>query len=242
MNTSKRALGSALMLLAPLAGCATVTPPPSLMGLGGASQGPVGGTAVTAFGGVMGGVFIEPSLGGGARIAHRLSDSVALGVDGIAGATTNPSSVQAAPRALYAGRLHAQINPGGTDRTALTFGLGGGGSNNALSFGTIDVGVRTSWRPGSGVFEPYVGAAVALSVPFAVPAGSEITTEGNDRRFLTTAYLAANGGFAVHASERFDVLFDVPVFLGYSASNNAFIIAPTVGLRYAFGGEVRRAR
>ncbi len=241
MNTSKRSLGSAWLLLAPLAGCATVSPPPSLMGLGGASQGPIGGTAVTAFGGVMGGPFIEPSLGGGARIAHRLSDSVAMGVDGIAGATPNPSSVQASPRTLYAGRLHAQINPGGTESTALTFGLGGGGSNNALSYGTIDVGLRTSWRPGSGVFEPYAGAAVALSVPFAVPAGAELTGDG-DRRFLTTAYLAVNGGFAVHASERFDVLLDVPVFLGYSASNNAFIVAPTVGLRYAFGGEVRRAR
>lgn len=241
MNTSKRSFGSALLLLAPLAGCVTVTPPPSLMGLGGASQGPVGGTAVTAFGGVMGGVFIQPSLGGGARIAHRLSDSVAIGVDGIAGAVTDPSSVQAAPRTLYAGRLHAQVNPGGTERTALTFGVGGGGSNNALSYGTVDVGFRSSWRPGSGVFEPYVGAAVALSVPFAVPAGAEVTGDG-DRRFLTTAYLVANGGFAVHASERFDVLLDVPVFLGYSASNNAFIVAPTVGLRYAFGGEVRRAR
>lgn len=242
MNISKRSTGLVLFVLAPLAGCATVTPPPSMMALGGASHGPVGATAVTAFGGVMGGVFIQPSLGGGARVAHRLSDTVAIGVDGVAGAVTDPSTVQAAPRTLYAGRLHAQVNPGGTERTALTFGLGGGGSNNALSYGTIDVGFRSSWRPGSGVFEPYVGAAVALSVPFAVPAGAEVTADGDDRRFLTTAYVVANGGLAVHATERFDVLFDVPIFLGYSASNNAFIVAPTVGLRYAFGGEVRRAR
>lgn len=238
MNTS-RVLTLSLIVFAPLAGCATVTPPPSLVAMGGASQGPVGATSVTAFGGLAGGVFVEPSLGGGARLSHRLSDTIALGAEGVAGGVAAASSVEAAPRVLYAGRLHVQVNPEASERTAFTFGLGGGGSNNGLAYGTADAGFRTSWRPGSGFFEPYVGAAVALSVPAATPDGA--TREGgNDRRFLTTVYLALDAGLSMHATERLDVLVDVPLFLGYSASSNGVLFVPTLGVRYAFGGEVRR--
>lgn len=237
MNTP-RAFALSLLGLAPLAGCATVTPPPSMMAMGGASQGPIGATSVTAFGGLAGGVFVEPALGGGARISHRLNDRVALGVDGVAGGVVDPSSVQASPRTLYAGRLHAQVNPGGSEHLALAFGVGGGGSNNGLSYGTVDASVRGSWRPGSGVVEPYVGGGVALSVPMQTPDGATREVE-YDRRFLTTAYLAASAGLVVHATERFDLIVDAPVFLGYSASSNGFLVAPTVGLRYAFGGEAR---
>lgn len=240
MNTS-RAFALSLSALAPLAGCATATPPPSLLAMGGASQGPVGATSVTAFGGLAGGVFVEPSLGGGARLSHRVSDTIAFGAEGVAGGVASASTVQAAPRALYAGRLHVQVNPEASERTAFTFGLGGGGSDNGLAYGTVDAGFRTSWRPGSGFFEPYVGAAVALSVPAATPDGATRDAE-NDRRFLTTAYLALDAGLSMHATERLDVLVDVPLFLGYSASNNAFLLVPTLGVRYAFGGEVRPRR
>jgi hypothetical protein len=240
MNTSKRLPVFSLLLgLGPLAGCATVSPPPSVMALEGASQGPVGATSVTAFGGAAGGVFINGALGGGARLAHRVSDTVALGVDGIAGAAVAPSDVSAAPRSLFAGRLHAQVNPGASRNFALTFGAGGGGSNNGLSYATVDAGARISRRWSDGFFEPYVGAVVALSVPTATPDGATREPE-YDRRFLTTVYLGLDGGIVLHPTERLDVALDVLIIGGYSASNNPFLISPTVGLRYAFGGEVGR--
>jgi len=245
MNISKRSMGVVLFVLAPLAGCATVTPPPSMMALEGASQGPVGATSVTAFGGLAGGVYVQPGLGGGARIGHRLSDSVALGVDGVAGGVLYPADFAGPPRTIYSGRLHAQINPNGSEHLAMSFGLGGGGSNNGLAYGTIDAGIRTSGRWANGFFEPFIGGALALSVPAATPEGAtrEARPGANyDRRFLTTFYFGLDGGFVLHPSDRFDVVLDVPILIGYSASASTLLLVPTVGIRYAFGGEVRRAR
>lgn len=57
MNAARARLATSLPLL--LAGCAMVSPPPSVMALEGASQTPVGSTSVTAFGALSGGVFID---------------------------------------------------------------------------------------------------------------------------------------------------------------------------------------
>lgn len=236
MNSPIRRFAPVLpLLLAPLAGCATVSPPPSVMALGGASQGPVGGTAVTAFGAGAVGVFIEPSLGGGARVAHRLSDSLAVGVDGVAGARVGNGG-QAVPQTLFAGRAHVQVNPGGSANLALTFGGGGGATDNGLGYVTADAGARVSGRFSGGFFEPFAGAVLALSVPASTPADAS-RDEGNDRRFLPTAYAGIDGGFALHPSERLSVSLDLLVLGGYSAANNAFLIVPSAGVRYAFGGE-----
>lgn len=239
MNNLHRRSGlPLLLLLAPLAGCATVSPPPAVMALEGASQGPVGGTAVTAFGALAGGVFINGSVGGGARVSHRLSDAVALGVDGIAGAVVDPSTEQAAPRRLFAGRAHVQVNPGGSEHLALTFGAGGGASDNRLAYVTADAGARISRRWADGVFEPYAGAVAALSVPTSTP-DAAVRAE-NDRRFLPTAYVGLDLGVALHPTERLDVALDLLLLGGYSAANSALVMAPSLGVRYAFGGEVRR--
>lgn len=240
MNPSKLRAGlSLLVALAPLAGCATVSPPPAVMALEGASQGPVGGTAVTAFGGASAGVFLNGSVGGGARVAHRFSDTVAVGVDGVAGAVADPSEQQVAPRRLFMGRGHVQVNPGASQHLALTFGAGGGASNNGLSYVTVDAGARLSRRWFNGLFEPYVGGLVALSVPTATPDGA-VRDGGADRRILTTAYLGLDAGIALHPTERLDVALDLLVWGGYSASSNALIMTPTLGVRYAFGGETAR--
>lgn len=209
------------------------------MALEGASQGPVGATSVTAFGAAAGGVFINGSLGGGARIAHRLSRTTALGVEGIAGAVVDPSDTPVAPRQLYAGRLHVQVNPDASEHVAVTFGAGLGATNNSLSYGTVDAGVRFSRRWFDGYFEPYVGGLVALSVPTATPEGATRNADA-DRRFLATGYLGLDGGFVVHATERLDLALDVLLLGGYSASNNSLLIAPSAGVRYAFGGETAR--
>ncbi len=71
-HTPRLALASVVALSA-LSGCATVTPPPTVMALEGASRGPAGSTAVTAYGGVNGGVFLSSGVGGGARFSHRVS-------------------------------------------------------------------------------------------------------------------------------------------------------------------------
>jgi hypothetical protein len=237
MNTTKRLPGLALLaLLAPLAGCATISPPPATMALEGASQGPVGSTAVTVFGGASAGVFLNSAVGGGARVAHRFSDTVAVGVDGVAGAVVDPSGEQVSPRRIFMGRGHLQVNPGASRHLALTFGVGGGASNNSLSYVTVDAGARISRRWFDGFFEPYVGGLVAMSVPTATPDGS-VRDGGNDRRILPTAYLGIDAGIALHPTERLDVAFDLLTSLGYSASSNAFIMTPTLGVRYAFGGE-----
>ncbi|TAK30382.1 MAG: hypothetical protein EPO40_08315 [Myxococcaceae bacterium] len=240
MNTSKRRLAPSLLLaLAPLAGCATVSPPPSAMALEGASQGPVGGTSVTAFGAAAGGVFVSGSLGGGARIAHRLSNTTAIGVEGIAGSVVDPGDTPVAPRQLYAGRLHVQVNPGASEHVAMTLGVGLGATNNSLSYSTLDAGVRFSHRWFDGFFEPYVGGVVALSVPGATPDGATRSADG-DRRFMATGYLGLDGGFVLHATERLDVALDVLILGGYSASADSLLIAPSAGVRYAFGGETAR--
>jgi|GEM_PF-1436636 len=240
MNTSKRRLAPSLLLaLAPLAGCATVSPPPSAMALEGASQGPVGGTSVTAFGAAAGGVFVSGSLGGGARIAHRLSNTTAIGVEGIAGSVVDPGDTPVAPRQLYAGRLHVQVNPNASEHVAMTLGVGLGATNNSLSYSTLDAGVRFSHRWFDGFFEPYVGGVVALSVPGATPDGATRSADG-DRRFMATGYLGLDGGFVLHATERLDVALDVLILGGYSASADSLLIAPSAGVRYAFGGEIAR--
>lgn len=239
MNTSSRAFRVLPLLFAPLMGCATVSPPPATMALEGASQSPVGSTAVTAFGGVAGGVFINGSAGGGARVAHRFSDTIAVGLDGVAGAVVDPSEVQSAPRRLYAGRAHVQVNPAASRHVALTFGVGGGASNNQLSYATLDAGARLSRRWFDGFFEPYVGGVVALSVPTATPAGATREVE-YDRRFLPTAYLGLDAGLVLHPTERLDLALDLLILGGYSESNNALLMSPSLGVRYAFGGEVAR--
>jgi hypothetical protein len=240
MSTSKRLAGlSSLALLAPLAGCATVSPPPATMALEGASQGPVGSTAVTAFGGASAGVFLNGSAGGGARVAHRFSDTVAVGLEGAAGAVVDPSAEQVAPRQIYMGRGQLQVNPDASRHLALTFGIGGGASNNQLSYVTVDAGARVSGRWCDGFFEPYVGGVLALSAPTATPDASA-RDGGNDRRILSTAYLGLDLGIAVHPTERLDVAIDLLTMLGYSASSNAVLVTPTVGVRYAFGGVVAR--
>ncbi|MDB4929508.1 MAG: hypothetical protein JWM10_1992 [Myxococcaceae bacterium] len=238
MDTSKRLTGLAsLALLAPLAGCATISPPPAAMALEGASQGPVGATAVTVFGGASAGVFLTESVGGGARVAHRISDTVAVGVDGVAGAAVDHGGEQVAPRRIFMGRGHLQVNPGASRGLALTFGVGGGASDNSLSYVTVDAGARISRRWYEGFFEPYVGGLVALSVPTATPDGAT-RDGGNDRRILPTAYVGIDAGIALHPTARLDVAFDLLTMLGYSASSNAFIMTPTLGVRYAFGGDV----
>jgi hypothetical protein len=240
MKHPKHPLALPLVLaLAPLSGCATVSPPPAVMALGGASQGPAHATSVTAFGGAAGGVFINGSLGGGVRVAHRISDTVEVGVDGMAGAVVDPSEERVAPRVLAAGRAHLQVNPGASEHVALTFGLGAGASDNRLAYGTVDAGARVSRRWANGVFEPYVGGVLALSVPAATPAAAVRDPE-NDRRMLATMYFGVDAGVALHPTERLDVALDLLFLGGYSAANTAVIMTPSLGVRYAFGGEVRR--
>ena len=235
----RRSSPALLLLLSPLAGCATVSPPPAMMALEGATAGPVHRTSVTAFGAAASGVFIRESLGGGARVAHRLSDAVAVGVDGVAGAVLDPSPEPAAPRRLLAGRAHVQVNPGGSEHLALTFGAGGGATDNRLAYVTVDGGARVSARWARGFFEPYVGAVVALSVPTGTPGGAT-RDEGNDRRFLPTAYGGIDGGFVLHPTERLALALDVLIVEGYSAANTALLVTPSAGVRYAFGGDVAR--
>ncbi|MFO0603737.1 MAG: hypothetical protein U0324_11215 [Polyangiales bacterium] len=240
LNTPRLAL-VALASLAPLAGCATVTPPPPVMALEGASRGAAGGTSVTAFGGANAGVFLESALGGGARVAHRVSDEVSLGVEGVAGAVIDSNGDPASPRRLFAGRAHVQLNPGASEHLALTLGFGGGGANNDLGYVTADVGARVSTRVARGVLEPYAGAVLAGSVPVSAPAEAVQRVEGGDHRYAATAYAGLDLGLVVRATERLDVAFDVLLLGGVSASNNALMATPTLGLRYNFGAP-RAAR
>lgn len=208
------------------------------MAMGGASPTPTGSTALTVFGGLAGGVFIEGSVGGGARVQHRLAPSLALGVDGLAGAAiAKPGDVT--PRSLFAGRAHLQLNPAASENLAVTFGVGGGGTNNSLGYVTADVSARVSGRFANRAIEPYVAGLAALSVPVETPPGA-VMEGGNDRRFLTTAYAGLNAGLMVHTSTRSALYLDLPIFLGFSAANNAILFAPNVGFRYAFGGVTGR--
>lgn len=231
----------ALASLSPLSGCATVTPPPPVMALEGASHGPAGSTSVTAFGGANAGVFLESALGGGARVAHRVSEDVSVGVEGVAGAVVDSNGDAASPRRLFAGRAHVQLNPRGSQRLALTLGVGGGGANNDLGYVTTDLGVRVSTRVAHGVIEPYAGAVIAGSVPLSTPAAAVQRVEGGDHRYTPTGYLGVDLGVVVHATERLDLALDVLLLGGVSASNNAMMATPTIGLRYNFG-DGRRAR
>ena len=44
----------------------------------------------------------------------------------------------------------------------------------------------------------------------------------------------------LHATERLDVALDVLILGGYSASADSLLIAPSAGVRYAFGAETAR--
>lgn len=231
----------ALASLASLTGCATVTPPPPVMALEGASHGPAGSTSVTAFGGANAGVFLESALGGGARLAHHVSEEVSVGVEGVVGAVVDSNGDPASPRRLFAGRAHVQLNPGGSEHLALTLGVGGGGANNDLGYITTDVGARVSTRVVHGVLEPYAGAVIAGSVAISTPAEAVQRTDGGDHRYTPTGYIGLDVGMVVHATERLDVAFDFLLLGGVSASNNALMGTPTIGLRYNFG-ELRASR
>ena len=225
----------ALASLASLSGCATVTPPPSVMALEGASHSPAGTTSVTAYGGASAGVFVNGALGGGARLSHRVSQEVSVGIEGMAGAVVDPSDEPASPRTLFAGRAHVQLNPGASEHLALTLGVGGGGANNDLGYITTDLGARVSTRVAHRVLEPYAAVIVAGSVPISTPAAAVQRTDGGDHRYTPTGYIGADVGLVVHATERLDVALDFLLLGGVSASNNVVMGTPTVGLRYNFG-------
>ncbi len=234
MNHTVTALACVALLSA---ACSTVSPPPPSMALACASQAPTGSTALAAFGGTSGGTFIGQGLGGGARVEHRLSPTVALGATGVAGAVVdrNVDDGPEIPSSLYAGRVHAQVNPGGSQHLALVMGVGGGATNNALSFVSVDAGARLGRRFLDGRFEPFAGATVALSVPTQTPDGAVRAT--NDRRFLTTLWLGAEVGAVWHFDPRLDAGAGVQMLYGYSAANDAALLIPTAHVRYAFGGE-----
>lgn len=236
MNTRPTHLALVLVAMAPLAGCATVSPPPAAMALEGASQTPVGSTSITGFGGLAGGVWIDGAAGGGARLAHRFSREISAGVDGVAGGTLQANHEQAAPRALYAGRAHLQANPEGSEHIAFTVGGGGGVGDNRLAYVTVDASVRVSGRVVHRMLEPYVAGVVSLSVPTDVPSGA-ILDGGTDRRILTTFWGGIDAGLVYHPTPRLDLVVDVLALGGYSAANNTLLLVPTAGLRYAFGGD-----
>lgn len=234
MNHTVTALACVALLSA---ACSTVTPPPPTMALAGASQAPTGSTALAGFAGTSGGTFIGQGLGGGARVEHRLSPAVALGATGVAGAVVdrNADDGPAIPSSLYAGRVHAQVNPGGAEGLALVLGVGGGATNNALSFVSVDAGARVGRRFLDGRLEPYAGLTVALSVPTQTPDGA-VRAE-NDRRFLTTLWVGGEVGAVWHVDTRLDAGAGVQLLGAYSAAHDAALLIPTAHVRYAFGGR-----
>lgn len=203
-----------------------------MLAMGGAPTS-TGSTALSVFAGHTAGVFVDGALGGGARVEHRLSPVVALGADAL-GRGALPDKSPLHPRSLFAGRANVQLNPLRSETLALTFGAGGGGTNNQLMYLTADVSVRVSARFPRRPAEGYLAGLAAVSVPVERPRD----TDTND--YSSTLYLGVTTGALWHLGARSDVFVELPLLFGFSAHDAAFLWAPTVGFRYVFGGVTGR--
>ncbi len=229
------------------AACSVVTPPPLMMHQTDSTFRSQPGTVTAgAFAGVGGGVFLNGAVGGIGALDYQAADGVKLGVSGAVGGTPGGQTISAATT-LGAGRVYAQVRPAGVDWLALNAGVGGGGLDSGMRYGTADVGVSGGWTFARHV-RPYGAWAIAVAVPFVAgqPLDSQGVKTGADaasapavpsgRYARTTFYADATAGLAVAASANLEFALELHALFGQSLqSDGVGALSATTGLRYRFG-------
>lgn len=220
------------------AGCSVVTPPPMRMIHEPVLRTDPGGVSVTAVGGGGGGVFLDESAGGEARIGFQATRELDFEFSGGAGTRVGDDNDDktGVPDVLGWGRVGGRYRPDALDWVALRFGVGGGAADTGLTYFTSDVGVSFGYSFLRRV-RPYVGLSLAMSVP--VDPGPWIEDEDGDeirRRPGTTLWMGGGLGLSVRVVENLEVGFEGFADLGWDpGGDTATAFGGTAMIRYTFG-------
>lgn len=225
-------------------GCSVVTPPPMRMIHEPVLRTEPGGVSVTAIGGGGGGVFLDESAGGEARIGVQATRELDFEVSGGAGARVGDDNddKDGTPDVLGWGRVGGRYRPDTLDWVALRFGVGGGAADTGLSYFTSDVGVSFGYSFLRRV-RPYGGLSLAVSAPVDPGPwiGDDDDSDTVPRRPGTTLWLGGAAGLSVRVVDRLEVGVEGFVDLGWDpGGDTATAFGGTAMIRYTFG-PVRKA-
>lgn len=174
------------MLLVVTAACSprAVTPPARTLGM----DSPIG-PAVGKFDaqldlGAIGQTFGPELVGGNARVRHAVRPGLVAEVDGGMLHVQNEGS--GGDRSAYTGRIGAMVHDA-DQRVALTFGIGGGTSRTAGSWGAADVGFVVTGK--QQTVRPVFAMELGYAAPFDESRTFDVAEPGGD---ITTLRLPNN--------------------------------------------------
>ena len=227
--------------------CSVVAPPPLMMHQTESTfRNDPGGITAGAFGGAGGGVFLNGAGGGVGVVDVQATDTLKVGLSGGGGATIAPQTASAA-NLLGSGRVYGQYRPADLQWLAVSAGLGFGGMDSGMRYGTADIGISVGGMVAKTV-RPYATLAGAVSVPFiagrALDTAPWTYTDSSGQhsvydsgRFAeTTLYGDLGVGLAIAASDNLELAAEVHSMFGQTLQHDGtFAVAATAGLRYRFG-------